>query len=68
MQKLVNSKPVEAVRKGLGTPATRVGIIEKLVRTGFLERRGDKKTKYLVPTYKGEASTLRISGVLGRAP
>lgn len=47
--------PEEAERKGLGTPATRAGIIEKLVRTGFLERRGDKKTKYLVPTHKGEA-------------
>jgi len=47
--------PEEAERKGLGTPATRAGIIEKLVRIGFLERRGDKKTKYLVPTHKGEA-------------
>ena len=47
--------PEEAERKGLGTPATRAGVIEKLVRTGFLERRGDKKTKYLVPTHKGEA-------------
>ena len=46
--------PDEAERKGLGTPATRAGIIEKLVRTGFIERRGDKKTKYLVPTLKGE--------------
>ena len=45
----------EAERKGLGTPATRAGIIEKLVRIGFIERRGDKKTKYLVPTHKGEA-------------
>ncbi len=44
----------EAERKGLGTPATRAGIIEKLVRIGFIERRGDKKTKYLVPTHKGE--------------
>lgn len=47
--------PDEAERKGLGTPATRAGIIEKLVRIGFVERRGDKKTKYLVPTHKGEA-------------
>lgn len=28
----------EAERKGLGTPATRAGIIEKLVQTGFVER------------------------------
>lgn len=47
--------PDEAERKGLGTPATRAGIIEKLVRIGFIERKGDKKTKYLVPTHKGEA-------------
>ena len=47
--------PDEAERNGLGTPATRAGIIEKLVRIGFIERKGDKKTKYLVPTHKGEA-------------
>lgn len=45
--------PDEAERKGLGTPATRAGIIEKLVRVGFIERKGDRKTKYLVPTHKG---------------
>ncbi len=45
--------PDEAERKGLGTPATRAGIIEKLVRTGFVERSGSRKTKYLVPTHKG---------------
>ena len=45
--------PDEAERKGLGTPATRAGIIEKLVRIGFLERKGSNKTKYLVPTHKG---------------
>lgn len=47
--------PDDAERKGLGTPATRAGIIEKLVRIGFLERKGDKKTKYLIPTHKGTA-------------
>lgn len=47
--------PDEAERKGLGTPATRAGIIEKLVRVGFIERKGDKKTKYLIPTHKGIA-------------
>ncbi len=39
--------------KGIGTPATRAGIIEKLVRVGFVERQGEKKTKQLVPTHKG---------------
>lgn len=45
--------PDDVERKGLGTPATRAGIIEKLVRIGFLERVGDKKTKHLIPTHKG---------------
>ncbi len=45
--------PDGAERRGLGTPATRAGIIEKLVQKGFLERHGDKKTRYLIPTQKG---------------
>ena len=36
-------------KKGLGTPATRAGIIEKLVKGGFVERKG----KSLVPTKDG---------------
>jgi len=47
--------PEDAERKGLGTPATRAGIIEKLVQKGFLERKGDKKAKHLIPTHKGTA-------------
>ncbi|MBE6823202.1 MAG: DNA topoisomerase III [Ruminococcaceae bacterium] len=39
--------PAGVERKGIGTPATRAAIIEKLVQKGFIERRGDKKTKYL---------------------
>lgn len=46
-------EPSEVERKRLGTPATRAGVIEKLVRIGFVERQGSKKTKYLVPTEKG---------------
>ena len=38
-------------RTGLGTPATRAATIEKLVRSGFVER----KKKQLVPTEKGLA-------------
>lgn len=49
----VKDMPDEVERKGLGTPATRAGVIEKLVRIGFVERQGSKKTKYLVPTEKG---------------
>ena len=40
----------DAERKGLGTPATRAGILEKLVSTGFLERRKSKKTVQLMPS------------------
>lgn len=50
-----NEMPEDVERKGLGTPATRAGIIEKLVSKGFLERKGDKKVKHLVPTHKGTA-------------
>ena len=45
--------PDHAEHKGIGTPATRAGVIEKLVRIGFVERQGDKRTKYLIPTHKG---------------
>lgn len=44
-----------SVCKGLGTPATRAGIIEKLVKVGLVERKGDKKVKVLLPTAKGVA-------------
>lgn len=42
-------KGVEVERKGLGTPATRAGIIENLIFKGFVER--DKKN--LIATHKG---------------
>ena len=38
-----------AERKGLGTPATRAAILEKLVQMGFVQRKG----KQLVPTKDG---------------
>ena len=41
--------PDETERKGLGTPATRAAIIEKLVAAGFVERKG----KSLIPTKDG---------------
>ena len=43
--------PEDAERKGLGTPATRAGILEKLVSTGFLERKKSKKTVQLIPSH-----------------
>jgi len=39
----------DAERKGLGTPATRAAIIEKLVSSGFVQRKG----KQLIPTKDG---------------
>ena len=45
--------PDEAERKGLGTPATRAAIIEKLVATGFVERKRAKKAVSLVPAHTG---------------
>ena len=41
--------PGDAERKGLGTPATRASIIEKLVSGGFVERKG----KSMIPTKDG---------------
>ena len=45
--------PDDAEHKGLGTPATRAGIIEKLVKTGQIERKQSKKGCVLLPTQKG---------------
>lgn len=45
--------PEDVERKGIGTPATRAGILEKLIKTELAERKGDKKTKHLLPTHKG---------------
>ena len=42
-------KDVEVERRGLGTPATRAGVIENLIYKGFVER--DKKN--LLATHKG---------------
>ena len=47
--------PKEVERKGIGTPATRAGIIEKLVQKGYIKRVGDKKTKNVIPTDVGVA-------------
>ena len=47
--------PDDAERKGIGTPATRSGIIEKLVSSGFVERKKSKKMVNLLPTSTGTA-------------
>lgn len=43
--------PDDAERKGLGTPATRSAILEKLVSAGFVERKKNKKAVQLMPTH-----------------
>ena len=47
--------PDRVEKVGLGTPATRAGILEKLIKVGFLERRKMKKTICLVPSQAGMA-------------
>ena len=46
----IDDMPEDAERKGLGTPATRAAIIEKLIKSGFVERQ----KKNLIPTDKGK--------------
>lgn len=50
-------KGIEVERKGLGTPATRAGIIENLIFKGFIER--DKKN--LIATNKGISLVAIVS-------
>lgn len=50
-------KGVVVERKGLGTPATRAGIIENLIYKGFVER--DKKN--LIATHKGISLVTIVS-------
>lgn len=45
--------PEDAERKGLGTPATRAETLEKLVSTGFVERKKNRKSISLVPSHSG---------------
>ena len=51
--------PDDAERKGLGTPATRASILEKLVQMGFIQRKG----KQLLPTQDG----INLAAVLPEA-
>lgn len=51
--------PDEAERKGLGTPATRASIIEKLVSVSFVTRKKGQKTVNLIPDGIG-ASLITI--------
>ena len=59
--------PDESERKGLGTPATRAGIIEKLVAAGFIERKKAKKNVSLIPTQTGAALSAVLPEQLASA-
>mgnify|MGYP000395531854 FL=1 len=52
--------PEDAERQGLGTPATRASILEKLVQMGFIERKG----KQLLPTKDGHNLACLLPDVL----
>ena len=47
--------PEEAERRGIGTPATRAGILEKLISSGLVERKQAKKRTHLLPTQAGNS-------------
>ena len=54
MENAGNENPSkDAERRGLGTPATRAAIIEKLLKSGLAERRALRRRICLVPTDKG---------------
>ena len=50
-------------KKGLGTPATRAAILEKLVSSGYVERKG----KQMIPTEDGVAPIRNIPDYLKSA-
>ena len=50
-------------KKGLGTPATRAAILEKLISSGYVERKG----KQMIPTEDGVAAISNIPDYLKSA-
>ena len=56
-------KGIEVERKGIGTPATRAGIIENLIFKGFIER--DKKN--LIATNKGISLVTIVADIFKSA-
>lgn len=51
----VDDMPEDAEHKGIGTPATRATILEKLLETKLVERTGERRKRILIPTTKGKA-------------
>ena len=56
--------PDDAEHKGIGTPATRAAILEKLLDTKLIERTRDRRKRILVPTAKGKALASVLPGKL----
>ena len=56
--------PEDAERRGIGTPATRANILEKLVAAGFVERKKAKKITHLLPTQAGNSLITVLPEVL----
>ena len=59
--------PEDSERRGLGTPATRAATLEKLVSSGFMERKQGKKAAALTPTGLG-ASLISVLPEQLRSP
>ena len=51
----IQDMPEDTERKGIGTPATRSGILEKLISDNFVIRTKSRKVSYLRPTELGVA-------------
>ena len=56
--------PEDAERRGIGTPATRAGLLEKLVSTGLVERKKARKITSLIPTQAGASLVTVLPEVL----
>ena len=56
--------PEDMERRGIGTPATRAAILEKLVATGLVERKKAKKITSLLPTQAGSSLVTVLPEVL----
>ena len=56
--------PEEMERRGIGTPATRAGILEKLIASGLVERKKAKKITSLISTQAGASLVTVLPEVL----
>ena len=56
--------PEDAERRGIGTPATRAGILEKLIASGLVERKKAKKITSLISTQTGASLAAVLPEIL----